>query len=334
MKYKFEFRPYQRQFRIPVKTSHGTWDVRKGIILRLTDDKGQYGFGEIAPVSWLGSETFEEALDFCQQWPKVITPTNIFSIPDRFPACQFGIESAWESIATHAIALSGMPLEDLPDPKSEPEMCSGLLPAGQAAVLARKILWKKGYRTFKWKIGVVPIDLEMRILEQLVKSILEDFSGDRPPFLRLDANGGLNELQANQWLHICDKAGKIIEFLEQPLPVNQFELMNQLSDRFSTRIALDESVVTLKQMKQAYEKGWPGIFVIKPSIAGSPSQIRQFCKSKKIDAVFSSVFETEIGRDAALKLASELNTKHNRSVGFGVSHWLEDNFDVNQLWNS
>jgi len=112
MEYKFEFRPYQRQFRVPVKTSHGTWDLRKGIILRLTDEKGKEGFGEIAPVSWLGSETFEQALDFCQQLPKVITPTNIFSVPDELPACQFGIESAWETITTHALTLSGMPLED------------------------------------------------------------------------------------------------------------------------------------------------------------------------------------------------------------------------------
>ena len=328
MKYKFEFRPYQRQFRIPVKTSHGTWDVRKGIILRLTDDRGKQGFGEIAPVSWLGSETFEEALDFCRQCPKVIEPTNIFSIPDRLPACQFGIESAWEAISTYSLTE-----EDISDPTSELEMSSGLLPAGQAAVLARKILWKKGYRTFKWKIGVVPIDLELRILEQLVKSILEDFSPNESISIRLDANGGLNELEAKQWLHVCDKAGKIIEFIEQPLPPDRFERMKQFTDRFSTPIALDESVVTLKQMKQAYENGWPGIFVIKPSIAGSPSQIRQFCKSKEIDAVFSSVFETNIGRDAALRLASELNTKHNRSVGFGVSHWLDD-FDLHQLWKS
>lgn len=334
MEYTFEFRPYQRQFRIPLKTSHGTWDIREGIILRLTDDKGKQGFGEIAPVSWLGSETFEQALDFCQQLPKRITPTNIFSIPDELPACQFGIESAWEELSTYALTLSGMPLEDLPNPTSAPETCSGLLPAGQGAVLALKILWKTGYRTFKWKIGIAPIDLELRILEQLVKSILEEFSSDKPISIRLDANGGLSEVEASQWLNVCDKAGKIIEFLEQPLPVDRFERMKQLSDRFSTPIALDESVVTLKQMQAAYRKGWRGIFVIKPSIAGSPSQIRQFCHSKEIDAVFSSVFETEIGRNAALKLAVELNTQHDRPLGFGVNHWLDDRFDVNQLWDS
>lgn len=62
-------------------------------------------------------------------------------------------------------------------------------------------------------------------------------------------------------------------------------------------------------------------FVIKPGIVGSPSRLRQFCQQHKIDVVFSSVFETEIGRQAALKLAAELS-EHHRAVGFGVNHFL------------
>jgi len=48
-------------------------------------------------------------------------------------------------------------------------------------------------------------------------------------------------------------------------------------------------------------------FVIKAAIAGSPSRLRQFCREHEIDAVFSSVFETAIGTQAALKLAVELS---------------------------
>src|SRR5207237_3044231 len=94
--YQFEFRPYQRPFKRPLSTSHGTWDVREGIILRLTNETGQVGWGEIAPISWFGSETLEQALDFCQQLPPQITATDVFSIPAELPACQFGFESAWE----------------------------------------------------------------------------------------------------------------------------------------------------------------------------------------------------------------------------------------------
>ncbi|HAX87380.1 MAG TPA: o-succinylbenzoate synthase, partial [Cyanobacteria bacterium UBA11370] len=41
MCYKFQFRPYQRRFRHPLKTSYGCWDIREGIILHLMDETGQ-----------------------------------------------------------------------------------------------------------------------------------------------------------------------------------------------------------------------------------------------------------------------------------------------------
>ena len=42
--YRFEFRPYRRRF-VRLATSHGSWDIRDGIILRLTDETGKVGWG-------------------------------------------------------------------------------------------------------------------------------------------------------------------------------------------------------------------------------------------------------------------------------------------------
>ncbi len=93
---RFEFRPYRRPFRQPIKTSHGEWKVREGIILHLSDERGRSGFGEIAPIPWFGSETLEQALEFCCQLSSIITKETIFSVPPALPASQFGFESAWE----------------------------------------------------------------------------------------------------------------------------------------------------------------------------------------------------------------------------------------------
>lgn len=96
--YHVEFRPYRRPFARSLSTSHGTWKVREGIVLHLEAETGQIGWGEIAPLSWFGSESLPQALAFCQQLPPKITATHIFSIPVSLPACQFGFESAWESL--------------------------------------------------------------------------------------------------------------------------------------------------------------------------------------------------------------------------------------------
>lgn len=322
--YKFEFRPYHRKFLTPLSTSQGVWENRDGVILRLQDETGKVGWGEVSPISWFGSETFEEAVSFCRQLPKKITDETIFSIPNQLTACQFGFESALEMVSRNNYYAS-QSLENL--------SCSGLLPAGRAALSQWQNLWEDSYYTFKWKIGVYSIIEEVSIFELLIQEL--------PAFtkLRLDANGGLSYRETEIWLQKCDNINinndihQEIEFIEQPLWVNQFSEMLELSRRYITKIALDESVATLEQLQSCYQKGWREIFVIKAGIIGSPSRLRQFCLTHQIDTVFSSVFETSIGREAALSLAAELSHQ-KRAVGFGVNHYFAEGEQIflDNLW--
>ncbi|MEH2117751.1 o-succinylbenzoate synthase [Nostoc sp.] len=329
MRYQFKFRPYQRRFRRSLTTNHGNWDIREGIILHLTDETLRVGWGEIAPISWFGSETLEQALDFCRQLPEEITDEIIFSIPDELPACQFGFESALEGVGSREWGVGSggdrgdnfiIPNSSLLTPNSL--FYSALLPAGEAALNQWETLWQQGYRTFKWKIGVDAIAHELEIFESLIHTLPASTK------LRLDANGGLTYEEANLWLWTCDNLkanGELpleIEFIEQPLPVEQFQQMLELSMSYETAIALDESVATLGQLAACHQQGWRGIFVIKPGIVGSPSRLRKFCHQHKIDTVFSSVFETAIARLAALQLAAELS-RNNRAIGFGIDHFFE-----------
>jgi len=326
MLYKFEYRAYQRKFKRPLQTSHGIWDIRSGIILRLIDENNRIGWGEIAPLSWFGSETFEQALDFCHQLPANISEEMIFSISAELPACQFGFESAWENLSQ--VIENSLFLED----KIPKNWCSGLLPTGETALQALPMLWLEGYRTFKWKIGVAAIEEELKIFQQLIQA-MHNLCDREKAFLRLDANGGLSYSQAKTWLEACDKVKATpdfsadIEFLEQPLPVTQFQEMVELNAIYATPIALDESAANLDRIQECYSQGWRGIFVIKPAICGSPSQLRKFCQTHNIDAVFSSVFETKIGRQAALNLATQLSL-NKRALGFGTDCWFDDNHSI------
>ncbi|RCJ22181.1 o-succinylbenzoate synthase [Nostoc sp. ATCC 43529] len=341
MIYRFEFRPYRRRFVRSLTTNHGKWDIRDGIILRLTDESGTVGWGEIAPISWFGSETIEQALDFCRQLPAEITDETIFSIPDELPACQFGFESAREMCKEDAESERRGDAENeihefpvSPCPRVSVSSYSALLPAGEAALTQWQSLWQQGYRTFKWKIGVDAIANELKIFESLIQTLPASSK------LRLDANGGLSYEEANLWLWTCDniqanrELNPQIEFIEQPLPVEEFQGMLELSICYGTAIALDESVATLRQLIACYEQGWRGIFVIKPGIIGSPSRLRKFCQQHKIDVVFSSVFETAIARQAALQLAVELS-QNNRAVGFGIDHFFEqEDTWLQSLWKN
>jgi O-succinylbenzoate synthase len=384
MVYDFDFRSYAFALTKPLVTNHGSWEVRSGIILKLQEkleddlesgmgddqeqriwhdrDQNTYSqitYGEIAPISWFGSETLEAALKFCQELPSQITSHDIENIPDRLPATQFGFSSAVESLSSLDIPpflrgargdktsfLRGSRGDQTSLSKAESNAnFSYLLPTGNAALNAWQKPWQDGYRTFKWKIGVANLPQELEQLRQLIHTLP---AGAK---LRLDANGSLNLAQAHLWLQECDRlnfslnlphrnlsnsqldSSPQIEFLEQPLPVDDFQNLLTLVQDYQTSIALDESVATLPQLEACYAQGWRGIFVIKPSIAGYGDRLRNFCRKFNIDAVFSSSLETAIGRTHALRLAQELSNPQ-RALGFGVDQWLNIPSEelIQQLW--
>jgi o-succinylbenzoate synthase len=277
------------------------WEIRAGIIIQLTDDRGISHQGEIAPISWFGSESIEQAILWCQQFGDIITTAQIHQIPDPLPACQFGFGSALTAFTA------------APSPPASVLNISALLPAGAAAMAKMPALSTQGYSTFKWKIGVLPIAEEMAIWRELIAALPANGK------LRLDGNGGLSYAEAQQWLKICSQEPRI-EFIEQPLDVDSIEQMQELAKLYDTPIAIDESIATFTMLQAAHAQGWRGIYVVKPGIAGFPWRLAEFITQHQLDVVFSSVMETSVGRDAAFRLASGLQL--TRSMGFGVDEWF------------
>lgn len=321
------YRLYQRPLRRPLQTAHGVWDLRQGLLLRVSLPDGSDRFGEIAPLPWFGSETLADAQRFCaedlqavyQRWPQ------IGAISVSLPACQFGVSTL------------AFPWLASPDPS--PAQICGLLPTGRAALAHWSSLWHQGHRTLKWKIGVTDRATEMADLLDLLAVLPATVQ------LRLDANGGLALADAQHWLALCDRLnsqspGPTIEFIEQPLSPHQFEELLALSHQFQTPIALDESVATYHDLMSAYRQGWRGLFVVKPAIAGDPAILLRFCREHPIDLVFSSVFETPIGHQKILVLAHQVYALTAaayppRSLGLGTTVWFNDNWQrltPERLW--
>lgn len=325
-----EFRPYQRQFVQPLQTAHGPWRSRQGLILKLQSPTGRSSYGEIAPIPWFGTETLAEAIAFLKQLqagPATRPLADLSAIVERSPAhysaTRFGLGMALAQLQgnfSHAVA------------SPQPEAICALLPTGSEALQAWASLWKQGHRTFKWKLGIGELAQELFDLEALRRSL--------PPQakLRLDANGGLSLTTAQQCLNRCDaltRQGLPIEFLEQPLPPEQFDALMGLSQTYQTPLALDESVTGMPQLMDCHQRGWQGIFMIKGAIAGDPVTLVQYCKRHQLQVVFSSVFETGLARQAVFSMAQALRSKINDpnpcptvpqrtyALGFGVSQWLQ-----------
>ncbi len=306
------YRRYTLPFRAPVRTAHGVWAERTGLIVRLEDGAGRVGYGEVAPIPWFGTETVEEAeaaLSVLGEWVK---PEQLAAVPVKLGCLRFALAGAFGELGQDERLVKDNP--------SPPYLAvAALLPAGRAALAQIGPKAELGFRTFKWKVGVGDIADELSLLDDVIGELP---SGSK---LRLDANGAWDRRQAGRWLERA--AERPIEFIEQPCfaeasqgaaqCARMEDALRGLAGDFPTPIALDESLVGAHDVERWLAADWPGIFVIKPALLGDPAPVLARLAAAKADVVFSSALETAVGAQAALQLAFAWAGKP-RALGFGV----------------
>ncbi len=302
--FHLEFKAYQRNFKIPLRTAHGLWTRREGVLLRLTDKAGRTGYGEVAPLEAFKTESVKDAIGCLRSLPSDMPRFGFSLVSSSYPCVQMALWAAEQQVYSD-------------DP---PERCFpvvGLLPAGENAFAYMETLVEQGYHTFKWKIGVHPIEEEIGIFNKL----LEDLPVQGA--MRLDANGSLGEDNMEYWLERLSEVPQLA-FLEQPLPPGREEVMQSLATRYGVHVALDESVCQVDTLFQALISGWKGNLVIKPSIVGSPLLYHQWQAAWQRHLVFSSAFETAIGLEAGLRIAAALpEPEQVLALGFGTQVYFE-----------
>lgn len=296
------FSVYSQPFKRPLYTAHGRWQTREGIIVTLTDATGRQGQGEIAPLPWFGTETLADAIAYCKRLGEQLSSATIEQIPDSYPACQFGFTTALMALQSPFAAIA-----------LQPHQVAHLIALGQQSVSQLQDLESRGATTFKCKIGVGELGTELAAWQHLSQHAKATRT------FRLDANGSLDLPAAHQWLELAQTQGNV-EFIEQPLAPGQVEAMQRLGEQYDVAIALDESVATFQDLTRCQAAGWSGVYVLKIAIAGFPQRLQQFCQEHSLDFVCSSVFETAIGRQAALNVAQKLGS--SRALGFGVQSWF------------
>jgi O-succinylbenzoate synthase len=313
MTHRLEFRRYSLPFRGAVRTAHGPWAVREGLIVRVEDAAGGAGYGEAAPIPWFGSETIAEDAAMLAGLGGSIDVETSGRIDERLGCLRFALACALGE-------ATGLP------PAAERLPVAALLPAGKDACAAADKALEAGYVAFKWKVGVLDDGDERAMLDDLLARLPGHSK------LRLDANGAWSPRCAMKWLDLC--AERPIEFVEQPCfaGVSQGEagqrrdadLLLGLSADYPTPIALDESVTGLPSLRAWLSCGWPGVLVVKPALAGDPARLLALLAGSGADVVFSTALETDVGRQAALRIAFAFKGPQSRALGFGVGPLFAD----------
>lgn len=309
MRFQLAYRRYSLPFRAPVRTAHGVWAEREGVMVRVTNEEGGLGYGEAAPIPWFGTETLEEieaAVGALGEW---VTEEQLAAMPERLGCLRFALAAARGVFPERRGAES---------PPYLP--VAALLPAGRAALAAVGPKAELGFRTFKWKVGVGDIADELALLDDVIAALP---AGAK---LRLDANGAWDARQAGRWLERA--AERPVEFVEQPcfaeasrgtaLRRKTEDVLRGLAEDFPTPVALDESLVGAHDVERWIADGWRGVFVVKPALLGDPAPVLARLAEAKADVVFSSALETAAGAKTALRAAFAWKAEKPRALGFGV----------------
>jgi O-succinylbenzoate synthase len=312
MKYRFSFKTYRLPLRRPLRTAHGVWVEREGMLVRLEDDAGRVGHGEIAPIPWFGTETLAEAKEACRKLGDKPTDAELAAVPAQLACVRFALAAARAGIAGHPVLPAGTA-------QAARRPVTALLPAGREVLGALPAKLEAGYLSFKWKVGVGAVDDELALLDDLL-ALLPAYAK-----LRLDANGAWDRKTAGKWLERC--AERPVEFVEQPVGPQDESTLLGLAEDYPVTLALDEAVTGLVAAQHWLDLGWRGVFVIKPALAGPLDELAAWIAKAKADVVLSSAIETALGRAAILRaaLAHPLTT---RALGFGVGEVFGD-----RLWD-
>ncbi len=304
VKYRLQFRRYSLPFRAPVRTAHGVWAEREGLVVRLESESGAVGYGEAAPIAAFGTETVDEDEAGLRALGEWTDDEAIATLPVKLA----GARNALTCARATDVSMTDAPTKTRRDYVA----VAALLPAGRAVLAAIEPRAEMGFRVFKWKVGVGDIADELSLLDDVCATLP---SGAK---LRLDANGAWDRRKAQRWLERC--AERPVEFVEQPIAADargSADALLGLAGDFPTPLALDESLVGDGDVERWIGAGWPGVYVVKPTLLGDVAGTLARLEKAKAAVVFSSALETAIGARAALSIALAWSGEA-RAVGFGV----------------
>ena len=299
---------------------------REGFIIKLSDEHGNTGYGETAPLPGASLEMPDAVLsqlqDLRSQLMGQTVPANIEHLNGKFsawlqntplaPSVRFGIETAVLSLkASHV----HKPLAELIDADYQTDLTvNGLLQGPREVVLKEaQDMLNAGYHAIKFKIGGTDVRADIETVNTLASLIAGR------ALLRLDANKAWDFDQALQFSKEVNYGA--IEYIEEPL--KDFSKMPELYAETTIPLAVDES---LKEHSLKEIKSLDGIEVIilKPTLVGGFEKVGQLAaeaKSYGIRAVISSSFESGIGIRALANLAACFS--HHAAAGLDTVRWFE-----------
>jgi o-succinylbenzoate synthase len=312
----------------PFIISSGTQDIRRIMLIEVTDEDGYIGWGECVAQEFpnYSPETIDTAWIAIKHWIAPLVLGRAFSSPqDIFPLLQqdirghlmakAGVEMAvWElSARKQSISLSKL----LGGTRNSIETGISLGIQKSPEILINKIknAVDEGYRKIKMKIKPgEDIKYVRRVRDELIPDIP----------LMVDANNAysLDDLDV---FKAMDEFGLLM--IEQPLAWDDLVRHAELQRQLKTPICLDESITGIEAVEDMHKLGSGRIVNIKPGRVGGFSSsiaIHDYCMKHNIPVWCGGMLESGVGRAHNLALASLSNFTIPGDISPSKRYWERD----------
>ncbi len=324
---KLEYKPYTLDFKFDAGTSRGVMTKHQVLYIKIfdTDNPLTVGYGEIAPLSGLSEEKFEDVVEQVQhiqnQVGALAIPQNMgecldlaFKLcPQGFSSVIFGIETALLDLwnggkkqifqVSFAEGIKGIPINGLIWMSNKDEM---------KAQADQKI--EQGFDCIKMKVGALAFEEELEV----IKYIRSSFEG----ILRLDANGAFKNNEALKKLNLLEPFD--IHSIEQPIIPRQLEALQLICRKSEIPIALDEELVGIADKSQRMELlrfVRPSFIILKPTLHGGIASCMEWisiANQMEIGYWITSALESNVGLNAVAQFADYVNASGHQGLGTGT----------------
>lgn len=273
---------------------------RFGALLKIIDEKGNSGWGDVAPLPKWSTETLEQSLSQLQQKKAEILNTDWtlqnyeqnFLRLSLFPSVIFGLESALLSILS--------PLTPFSVPTSALFMGSP-----QEILEQARARQSEGFLSAKLKVGNLSFDDAAYVIHQLK----DKFN------LRIDVNRAWET--ADSLRFFSQFANDAFDYVEEPFK-NPHDLI-----QFQHPLAVDESFPQDLSLTQLEALPQLKALIYKPTIQGGLLGCRalhEWATKRNVSLILSSSFESYIGLSNVASIAHRLSIPF--PVGIGTYHHM------------
>lgn len=294
----------------PFKTALRTVDKVSDIVVRITADDGQVGFGEAPPTAVITGDTKGSILCAIEEFiaPNLLGMEieDLDGIMKRLHGCILKNTSAKAAVDMAVYDLfaksCGKPLYKLLGGRRTEVETDLTISVNDVEEMVRDSLRavEQGFRILKIKVGK-----EARKDIERIKAIRQAVGPE--VLLRIDANQGWTAKEAVRTIRSLEDMGIEMDLVEQPVSAHDFEGMKFVTSQVYTPVLADESVFSSEDAIRIIKERAADFINIKLMKTGGIYEALKICaiaESFGVECMIGCMLESKIAVSAAAHLAA------------------------------